>query len=92
MPLIEASPAFANNGVIIITYDEDQRMGGLAPHNGLGQGGHTVCAVISPMVVPGDYSAQTFAHSVLRTLQDGYGLAPYLGHAADVSALPVSWK
>jgi hypothetical protein len=92
VPLIEASPAFADNGVIIITYDEDQRMGGLAPHNGLGQGGHTVCAVISPMVVPGDYAAQTYAYSVLRTLQDGYGLAPYLGHAADVSALPVSWK
>ncbi len=26
------------------------------------------------MVVPGDYSAQTFSYSVLRTLQDGFGL------------------
>ena len=90
--MIEASPAFAANGVIIITYDEDQRMGGLAPHNGLGQGGHTVCAVISPLAVPGDYSEQTYAYSVLRTLEDGFGLPAHLGHAADVSTLPVMWK
>ncbi len=92
VPLIEASPAFANNGVIIITYDEDQRMGGLTPHNGLGQGGHTVCAILSPLVMAGNYPAQTFSYSVLRTMQDGFGVSPYLGAAAGVSALPVVWK
>jgi hypothetical protein len=92
VPLIEASPAFGKDGVIIITYDEAQRMGGLAPHNGLGQGGHTVCAIISPLVTAGSYSAQTFAYSLLRTLQNGFAVSPYLGAAADVSALPVVWR
>ena len=58
VPKIEASPAFGSNGVIIVLYDEDQRMGGLAAKNGLGQGGHVVCAVLSPMVVPGSYRAK----------------------------------
>jgi hypothetical protein len=92
VPLIEASPAFGRDGVIVVTYDEDERMGGVASKNGFGQGGHTVCAVLSPLVVPGSYPDKTYAYSVLRTVQDGLGLAGYLGHAADVSALPVSWR
>ena len=56
IPLIEASPAFGRNGVIVVTYDEDQRMGGLAAKNGLGSGGHTICFVLSPLAVPGDYA------------------------------------
>ncbi len=38
---------------------------------GFGQGGHTVCALISPMAVPGDYDNTTYGYSVLRTLEDG---------------------
>lgn len=41
-------------GVIVILYDEDQRMGGLAPKNGLASGGHIPCALLSPLVRPGD--------------------------------------
>ena len=92
VPLIEASPAFGSNGVIIILYDEDQRMGGLASKNGLGQGGHTVCAVLSPLVAAGSYAPKTYSYSVLRTLQDGFNDPHYLGAAADVSPLPVLWK
>jgi hypothetical protein len=92
VPLIEASPAFGANGVIIIVYDEADRMGGLAPKNGLGQGGHTVCAILSPLTLPGNYQSRTYSYSVLRTLQDGFGLSGYLGAAADVSALPALWK
>jgi hypothetical protein len=92
VPQIEASPAFGSNGLIVILYDESDRMGGLAPKNGLGQGGHTVCALISPLVVSGEYSTQTYSYSVLRTLQDGFGLPNYLRAAADVKALPVVWK
>jgi hypothetical protein len=39
IPKIEASPAFGSNGVIIVTYDEDERAGGVAPKNGFGSGG-----------------------------------------------------
>jgi hypothetical protein len=92
VPLIESSLAFGSDGVIVITFDEDNRMGGLAAKNGLGSGGHTVCALISPLVRPGDYSAKTYSYSVLRTIQDGFGLGPYLGAAAQVGPLPVSWK
>jgi hypothetical protein len=92
VPQIEASPAFGSTGLIIILYDESDRMGGLAPKNGLGQGGHTVCALISPLLVSGEYSSQTFSYSVLRTLQDGFRLPGYLGAAAHVNALPVGWK
>jgi phospholipase C len=91
VPLIESSPAFRRDGVLVVTYDEDERMGGLAAKNGLGSGGHTVCAVVSPLVQPGDYAATTYSYSVLRTIQDGFGLGPYLGAAAQVATLPVVW-
>jgi hypothetical protein len=92
VPLIESSAAFGRDGIIVITYDEDQRMGGLAPKNGLGAGGHTVCVLISPLAQPGDAAETTYSYSVLRTIQDGLGLAPYLGAASHVGALPVIWK
>jgi hypothetical protein len=92
VPRIESSPAFGSNGVIAITFDEDSRMGGLAAKNGLGSGGHTVCALISPLVRPGDYSPTTYSYSLLRTIQDGFGLSPYLGSAAEVARLPALWK
>jgi phosphatidylinositol-3-phosphatase len=92
VPLIEASPAYGNDGVIIVTYDEDQRMGGLAAKNDLGSGGHIPCALISPLVTPGEYTPKTYSYSVLRTIQDGFGLSPYLGAAAQVAPLPVTWK
>lgn len=91
VPLIESSPAFGTDGVIVITYDEDQRMGGLAAKNGLGSGGHIVCALISPLVEPGEYTDKTYSYSVLRTVQDGFRLGPYLGSAAEVGTLPVAW-
>jgi hypothetical protein len=94
IPLIEASPAFGRNGVIIVTYDESERADGQDPASGFGDGGHTVCAVISPLVVPGEYGAVTYAYSMLRTLQDGFGVvAPgYLGAANQVSPLPADWN
>ena len=92
VPLIESSPAFGKNGAIVVLYDEDERMGGLAAKNGLGSGGHTACALISPLVRPSEYAATTYSYSVLRTIQDGFGVGPYLGSAANISPLPVVWK
>jgi phosphatidylinositol-3-phosphatase len=92
VPLIESSPAFGEDGVIVVTYDEDQRMGGLAAKNGLGSGGHVVCALISVLVLPGEYSDKTYSYSVLRTIQDGFELSPYLGAAAQVAPLPAAWR
>jgi hypothetical protein len=97
VPKIESSPAFGRNGMIIVVYDEDERAGGVQPANVLDQGGHTVCAVISPLVKPGEYPQMTYSYSILRTLQDGFGALrsgplPYLGHANQVGPLPVSWN
>jgi hypothetical protein len=72
VPLIEASPAFGPDGVIIVTYDEDQGMGGMTAKNGLGQGGHTVCAVISPLLTPGESAAKTYSCSLLRTSRTAF--------------------
>ncbi|HEX2321446.1 MAG TPA: alkaline phosphatase family protein [Streptosporangiaceae bacterium] len=91
VPQIESSPAFDNNSVIIITYDEDERAGGLAAKNGLGSGGHVVCAIISPMAVPGSYDQKYYHYSVLRTVEDGFRLSSYLGDANAVTPLNDIW-
>ncbi|MDR2987366.1 MAG: alkaline phosphatase family protein [Nocardiopsaceae bacterium] len=92
VPRIESSPAFGRNGVIIITYDEDERAGGLAAKNGLGSGGHVVCAIISPMAVPGSYGQKYYHYSVLRTLEDGFRFGRYLGDANAVRPVNNIWR
>jgi phosphatidylinositol-3-phosphatase len=92
VPKIEASPAFGDDGLIIVTYDEDQRAGGLAPKNGLGAGGHVVCALVSPLLVPGTYDQAAYHYSVLRTLEDGFGISEHLGAASAVPALTGMWS
>lgn len=91
IPLIEASPAFGPNDVIIVTYDEDERAGGLAQKNGFGEGGHVVCAILSPLAVPGSYNGVFFHYSLLRTLEDGFGMQNYVGFANDVAAITGIW-
>jgi phosphatidylinositol-3-phosphatase len=92
VPQIESSPAFDSNSVIIITYDEDERAGGLAAKNGLGSGGHVVCAIISPMAVPGSYDQKYYHYSVLRTVEDGFRLKSYLGDANAVTPVNDIWR
>jgi hypothetical protein len=92
VPKIESSPAFGSDGVIIITYDEDERAGGLAKKNGFGSGGHVVCAVLGPQVIPGRYGALFFHYSLLRTLEDGLQVNGYAGHAKDVLPISGIWK
>jgi phosphoesterase family protein len=92
VPKIEASPAFGANGVIIVTYDEDERAGGLAPKNGLGSGGHVACAIISPLATPGAYDHKYFHYSLLRTLEDGFRLTGYLGNANAVTPIASIWR
>jgi hypothetical protein len=92
IPKIKASPAFGTNGVIIVVYDEDERAGGLAPKNGLGSGGHVVCAILSPLAVPGSYSHKYYHYSLLRTLEDGFRLGGYLGNANAVTPITGTWQ
>jgi hypothetical protein len=92
VPLIQASPGFGANDVIVVVYDEDERAGGMAGKNGLGQGGHTVCAILGPSVVPGEYGDTAYHYSLLRTIEDGFGISNYLGHAAEVPPLNTIWS
>jgi hypothetical protein len=92
VPLIQASPAYDRNAVIVVLFDEDQRQGGINPKDPLTAGGHTICFLIGPGVQPGSYGRLTYAYSVLRMLQDGYGVGPYLGHAAEVRTIDQIWR
>ena len=92
VPKIEASPAFGTNGVIIVVYDEDERAGGLAGKNGFGSGGHVACAIISPLAVAGSYGHKYYHYSLLRTLEDGFGLGGYLGNANAVTPIASIWR
>jgi hypothetical protein len=92
IPRIEASPAFGTDGLIIVTYDEDQRAGGLARKHGFGSGGHVVCAVLGPLVTPGTYDQQWFHYSLLRMMEDGFGLPEYLGAANEVTPINTIWR
>jgi phosphoesterase family protein len=91
VPLIEASPAYGSDGAIFILYDEDERAGGLAKKNGLAQGGHVPGALLSPLVVPGLYDETVLHYSVLRTIEDGFGITDYLGSANDVTPITTVW-
>jgi hypothetical protein len=92
VPKIEASPAFGSDGVIVITYDEDQRKDGLAKKHGFGSGGPVVCAIVSPLVDPGESRGTYYHYSLLRTLEDGFGIHHHVGHAADVRAISDVWR
>ena len=92
VPKIEASPAFGRDGVIIVVYDEDERAGGLAAKNGFGQGGHVVCAILSPLAVAGSYGGTYYHYSLLRTIEDGLGLTGHVGYANDVTAINSIWR
>ena len=50
-----------------------------------------VCVVVSPMLRPGTYGGASGHYSLLRTVQDGFGLDGYLGHAADVAPIAGVW-
>jgi hypothetical protein len=91
MPEIEDSPAFGRNGVIVVVYDEDERAGGLAGKYGFGQGGHVVCAILSPLAVPGSYGGRFYHYSLLRTIEDGLRLPGHVGYANDVTAINTIW-
>lgn len=90
--LIEHSPAFGPDDVIIVVYDEDERAGGLAQKNGFGEGGHVVCAILSGLAVPGDSNGIFYHYSLLRTLEDGFGLSGYAGYANDVTPINGIWR
>ena len=93
VPRIEASPAYQQDGALIVTFDESEsgaegccvqdhpntpNAGGQTPGPG---GGRTGTVVVSRYVAPGTTSDTPYNHySLLRTIEDIFGLSP-LGYA-----------
>lgn len=91
VPRIVASPAFQQDGVLIITFDEgvggdaccgETRPAGAPRPGQSGPGGGRVGAVVlSPFVKPGTVSNVAYNHySLLRSVEDWFGLS-HLGYA-----------
>jgi phosphatidylinositol-3-phosphatase len=95
VPRIQASPAYRDQGAILVTFDEsasgagsccNEPTGPNTPNNGgpePGNGGGRVGAVmVSPCIKPGTVTQAAYNHySFLRWAEDNFGLA-HLGYAA----------
>ncbi|HWV98105.1 MAG TPA: alkaline phosphatase family protein [Candidatus Acidoferrum sp.] len=77
-PKILASPAYQNSGALFITWDE-----------GEGSDGPIGMLLLSPLAKGGGYcSTNRYTHSsLLRTIQEIFGVAPLLGDAANATSL-----
>jgi hypothetical protein len=98
VPKILASPAFQQDGLLVVTFDEadtgstdgadaccGEGPGPNAPTPGIygPGGGRTGAVLVSPFLAPGTINNTGYNHySLLRTLEDAFGLAP-LGYARD---------
>jgi hypothetical protein len=54
---------------------------------------HVILDVLGPTVKPGTYGGGRFTHySLLRTIEDGFGLRRHLAHAARARPISQIWK
>lgn len=86
VPKIKSSPGFGSNGLILITYDE---WGDGTPRNH-----HVAFLALGRQVKEGIYSSGgPFNHySLLRTLEDGFGISQHLLNAAKAKPINQIWK
>ena len=98
VPKILASPAYQQDGLLVVTFDEadTQTTDGAAACCGEGPGpnsplpgidglggGRTGSVLVSPFITPGSFNDTAYNHySLLRTIEDLFGLTP-LGYAND---------
>lgn len=94
VPRILASPAYRKDGLLVVTFDEAGNSAAGCCGEGPGPnaplpggygfgGGRTGAVVLSPFVAPGGRNDTPYNHySLLRTVEDVFGLAP-LGYARD---------
>jgi hypothetical protein len=94
IPKIKASPAYADdpNAAIIITFDEGTSNRGDGNGHQFAGGGHIMFAVVSHRATPGIYGGSFDHYSLLRTLEDAYGISSYLGGAATASPITGFWN
>lgn len=92
VPLIMSSPAFGDDGVLLITYDEGTSNKGPASSKQFAGGGNVIFAALGPLVNPGVYGSSYNHYSLLRTWEDGYGIPEHPAHAADATPINTIWK
>jgi phospholipase C len=84
---ILATPAWQQNGVLFITFDEGKTDAGCCT---LANGGQIVTLVISPLGKPAFKSSVAYNHyALLRTIEDGWGLTP-LANAGCACSTPMT--
>ncbi|MEA2441247.1 MAG: phosphatidylinositol-3-phosphatase, partial [Thermoleophilaceae bacterium] len=101
IPKITSSPAYADGGLVIVTFDEagddasdccHEPMGPNTPNNGGptpgNGGGRTGAVLLSPYIKAGSVNATPYNHySLLRSTEDMFGL-PHLANAAQAGLKP----
>jgi hypothetical protein len=105
VPKILASPAFDSNSVLIVTFDEGASTSGGGGSNGgtpckawdtcpnaFHGGGNVAFAAVGGPVATGVYSAFANHYSLLRTLEEGFGLTTFVGHADDAEPIAGIWN
>jgi acid phosphatase len=73
--------ARTHNSLLVVTFDEDEGT----------VGNHIATLLVGPMVTPGPSSQRIDHYSVLRTLEEMYGLAP-IGAAATAQPITGVWS
>ncbi|TMM24474.1 MAG: hypothetical protein E6F95_04210 [Actinobacteria bacterium] len=89
IPNIMNGQAWGSGDVIIVVYDEGQGGGPNQAKNFAG--GHTVLAAIGDPVANGFYGNFANHYSLLRTLEDAFGITTHLGGAATANTLGNIW-
>jgi hypothetical protein len=74
--------ARTHNSLLVLTFDESET------HT---RGNPIATVLAGPMVAPGSYPGRIDHYSVLRTIEDMYGLAP-LGKSADAAPITGIWR
>ncbi|MBC5827100.1 MAG: hypothetical protein GIW99_05385 [Candidatus Eremiobacteraeota bacterium] len=74
----------SHNGLLIVLWDE-------ADADNTNGGGHIAMLFFGPMVKPGEYGQNVNHYSVLRSIEDMYGLA-HLGLTGGVSPITGIWR
>jgi len=97
VPLILNSAAFADRGALVITFDESSTndfsgcCASGTPPVGVNGGGRIGALVLSPLVKPGTVSATPYDHhSLLRTVEDGFGIGEHLNNAGSPLERPMA--
>ena len=95
---IVASPVWKapSNSAIVITFDEDDHGGksgccGTDPNDPSNSGGgHIATVVVTNHGPRGVVDATPYSHySLLRTIEDAFGIQTHLQHAADPTVVPM---